>query len=50
LIQVNRSSGRAPPKVPVKTSVQIFALEQANEALDALRQGRVSGAAVLLVR
>jgi len=38
------------PKVPVKTSVQIFALEQANEALDALRQGRVSGAAVLLVR
>ena len=38
------------PKVPVKTSVQIFALEQANEALDALRQGRVSGAAVLLAQ
>jgi alcohol dehydrogenase, propanol-preferring len=38
------------PKVPVKTSVQIFALEQANEALAALREGRISGAAVLLVR
>jgi propanol-preferring alcohol dehydrogenase len=38
------------PKVPVRTSVQTFALEQANEALAALREGRVSGAAVLLVR
>jgi propanol-preferring alcohol dehydrogenase len=38
------------PKVPVKTSVQTFALEQANEALAALREGRVSGAAVLLAR
>ncbi len=38
------------PKVPIKTSVQIFALEQANEALAALREGRVSGAAVLLIR
>ena len=38
------------PKVPVKTSVHIFALEQANEALAALRESRVSGAAVLFVR
>jgi propanol-preferring alcohol dehydrogenase len=38
------------PKVPVRTSVQTFALEQANEALAALREGRVSGAAVLRVR
>ncbi len=38
------------PKVPVKTSVHIFALEQANEALAALREGRVSGAAVLFVQ
>jgi propanol-preferring alcohol dehydrogenase len=38
------------PKVPVRTRVQTFALEQANEALAALREGRVSGAAVLLVQ
>lgn len=36
------------PKVPVRTSVQTFALSQANVALEALRQGRLSGAAVLL--
>jgi propanol-preferring alcohol dehydrogenase len=35
------------PKVPVKTEVQIFPLEQANEALGLLRQGRVQGALVL---
>ena len=36
------------PKVPIKTSVQTFALEDANEALTCLRAGRLSGAAVLL--
>ena len=37
------------PKVPVHTSVQIFALSQANAALEALRHGRLTaGAAVLL--
>lgn len=35
------------PKVPVKTEVEVFPLEQANEALDLLRQGRVQGALVL---
>jgi len=35
------------PKVPVKTSVEKFTLEQANEALLRLREGRISGAAVL---
>ena len=35
------------PKVPVKTSVETFTLEQANEALLRLREGRISGAAVL---
>lgn len=35
------------PRVPIRTSVEIFALEQANEALRALREGRLSGAAVL---
>jgi propanol-preferring alcohol dehydrogenase len=37
------------PRVPVKTEVQTFRLEEANEALDHLRRGQVQGAAVLLV-
>lgn len=37
------------PEVPVRTEVQPFTLEQANEALDALRAGRIRGAAVLKV-
>ena len=36
------------PKVPVKTETQIFPLDQANEALEALRRGRLTGAAVLV--
>ncbi|MCC7082831.1 MAG: zinc-dependent alcohol dehydrogenase family protein [Burkholderiales bacterium] len=36
------------PKVPVRTEVQVFALAQANEALDRLRGGRIAGAAVLV--
>jgi propanol-preferring alcohol dehydrogenase len=35
------------PQVPVHTSVTPFPLEQANEALQALRQGALQGAAVL---
>jgi propanol-preferring alcohol dehydrogenase len=35
------------PRVPVRTTVETFALEQANEALARLRAGRISGAAVL---
>jgi propanol-preferring alcohol dehydrogenase len=37
------------PQVPVRTHVQTWPLAQANEALDAVRTGRVQGAAVLLV-
>ena len=37
------------PTVPVRTEVQVFALEQANEALDSLRTGGIRGAAVLRV-
>jgi propanol-preferring alcohol dehydrogenase len=37
------------PKVPVRTRVQTFALADANEALGALRSGRITGAAVLVV-
>ena len=35
------------PTIPVRTKVQTFPLEAANEALDALRGGRISGAGVL---
>jgi alcohol dehydrogenase, propanol-preferring len=37
------------PRVPVRTEVMPFALENANEALGALRDGDVRGAAVLVV-
>ena len=36
------------PKVPVRTAVETFPLEQASEALARLRGGRINGAAVLL--
>ena len=35
------------PKVPVKTDVQTYSLENANQALDDLRQGKITGVAVL---
>lgn len=36
------------PKVPVNTSVEVMRLDQANEALARLREGRITGAAVLV--
>jgi len=36
------------PKVPVRTTTQPFALDQANEALNQLRSGKLQGAAVLM--
>jgi alcohol dehydrogenase, propanol-preferring len=36
------------PRIPVKTTVQTFPLEQANEALARLRDGKIKGAAVLI--
>jgi alcohol dehydrogenase, propanol-preferring len=35
------------PQVPVRTRVEVFPLAEANEALDRLRAGRITGAAVL---
>ena len=35
------------PKVPVKTSVSLYGLEEANDALSNWREGRLPGAAVL---
>jgi propanol-preferring alcohol dehydrogenase len=37
------------PTVPVRTEVETFPLEQANEALDRLRSGALRGAAVLVL-
>jgi len=37
------------PRVPVRTHVTVFPLEQANEVLDRLRAGEIEGAAVLEV-
>lgn len=39
---------RLAPQVPVRTEVQTFALSDANEALSALREGGLRGAAVLV--
>ncbi|NGX58095.1 MAG: putative alcohol dehydrogenase AdhA [Chlamydiae bacterium] len=37
------------PKVPIKSEVTVYELEQANQALDDLRHGRFSGAAVIVI-
>jgi alcohol dehydrogenase, propanol-preferring len=37
------------PKIPVRTEVETFPLEGANEALDRLRRGELRGAAVLTI-
>ncbi|TDI62668.1 MAG: zinc-binding alcohol dehydrogenase family protein [Alphaproteobacteria bacterium] len=36
------------PKVPVRTNIETYPLEQANQALSDLRDGRLQGAAVLI--
>ena len=40
---------RIAAEVPVKTEVQVFPLEQANQALQALKHSRIEGAAVLRI-
>ncbi|RUR72480.1 zinc-dependent alcohol dehydrogenase family protein [Chlorogloeopsis fritschii PCC 9212] len=35
------------PQVPIRTEVNLFGLSEANEALDALRSGKIEGSAVL---
>lgn len=37
------------PKVPIQTGVNPFPLTEANEALDALKSGKIEGAAVLVI-
>jgi propanol-preferring alcohol dehydrogenase len=37
------------PKVPVRTTTEVFPLERANDALNQLRGGKLHGAAVLLI-
>jgi propanol-preferring alcohol dehydrogenase len=36
------------PQIPVNTEIEVFPLEQANQALAALRAGRIRGAGVLV--
>jgi len=36
------------PKIPIRTHVRIYPLRQANDALSDLREGRITGAAVLV--
>ncbi|MGI6295419.1 MAG: zinc-dependent alcohol dehydrogenase family protein [Armatimonadota bacterium] len=38
------------PKVPVETHIETFPLTEANKALDALRSGQITGAAVLICK
>jgi propanol-preferring alcohol dehydrogenase len=40
---------RIAPQVPVRTAVETFPLARANEALARVREGRITGAAVLVV-
>ncbi|AHE66882.1 hypothetical protein [Legionella oakridgensis] len=37
------------PKIPIKTEIHTYFLSEANQALDDLRQGRFTGAAVLML-
>ncbi len=39
---------RLAPQIPVRTQVQTYPMQKANEALSALREGRLEGAAVLI--
>jgi alcohol dehydrogenase, propanol-preferring len=36
------------PRVPVRTTVEMFPLNEANEALERVRKGQIKGAAVLV--
>jgi propanol-preferring alcohol dehydrogenase len=36
-------------RIPIKTDTHLFPLQEANEALDALRNGKVHGAIVLVM-
>ncbi len=47
--QDGRELFKIAPRVPVRTYIHTYPLEQANQALDDLRAGRFEGAAVLVV-
>ena len=37
------------PQVPVRTEIEVYPLDAANEAIDSIRGGRLKGAAVLRI-
>jgi propanol-preferring alcohol dehydrogenase len=37
------------PQIPIQTEVDVFPLEKANEALTALREGKINGSVVLAI-
>jgi propanol-preferring alcohol dehydrogenase len=37
------------PKIPIRTTVQLFNLEEANDALLALKRSEIDGAGVLVI-
>ena len=47
LVELHEELLAVASEVPVRTEVQVFSLEQGNEALTRLRDGRLTGAAVL---
>ena len=52
MANLTRDDGRrffeVAPEVPIETSTTVYPLEDANRALDDLREGRLEGAAVLV--
>jgi len=48
-IQAHRVIEEDRSRAKVKTEIEIFSLEQANEALSRLRIGKIRGAAVLVM-
>jgi propanol-preferring alcohol dehydrogenase len=45
--QDGREFFQLAPQVPIHTQVKVYALEDANQALDDLRHGRFEGSAVI---
>lgn len=53
IANLTRQDGEAflnlAPQLPIKTTIQTFPLNEANEALEALRKGKIKGSAVIVL-